>query len=597
MSFMKNSLVVLLVLYFTACALQTNDKPSEKSEKFAFSFSEKYIGLEKNRTFQWLGIPYAQAPMGSLRWKAPRSLENENDQVKAIEFSNPCPQVESISIDKKGEGEFLGSEDCLFLNIFAPKNISSDKKLPVMFWIHGGGNTSGEAGSYDFSKLAAAHDLVIVSINYRLGFLGWFYHPSFAATSNDQGDKSGNFGTLDQIMALKWVRKNIEDFGGDKNNVTIFGESAGGHNVFALLSSPLAKGLFHKAISQSGATNSFNTKEASKFFDNKESSLLTSSKEVISKLLVASGKSKDSFEANIAQESMNEFKLMEEMQSIELSEIFKVYKEIENSKQAGKKMIPRVLSDGYVLPKRGLKYNKKSYYNDVPVIFGTNRDETKLFAAMQSDYSTSVLNRLVIIRNQEMYDLTANYASNNWKISAVDNPARAMISSGKQDVFAYRFDWDEQGKLLWMDFSKIFGAAHVMEIPFITGTMKLLGIERFMFNNENLPDAIRLSIAMQSYWAEFAYNGSPGKGRDNSLPAWNSWSTSGDKIMILDSENDQGIVMKDFELNRLDEFKRLYADSRIKKEKTKCRFLKNLVENAYEKNAIAFYNDKCLQGE
>ena len=597
MSFMKNSLVVLLVLYFTACALQTNDKSSEKSEKFAFSFSEKYIGLEKNRTFQWLGIPYAQAPMGSLRWKAPRSLENENDKVKAIEFSNPCPQVESISIDKKGEGEFLGSEDCLFLNIFAPKNISSDKKLPVMFWIHGGGNTSGEAGSYDFSKLAAAHDLVIVSINYRLGFLGWFYHPSFAATSNDQGDKSGNFGTLDQIMALKWVRKNIEDFGGDKNNVTIFGESAGGHNVFALLSSPLAKGLFHKAISQSGATNSFNTKEASKFFDNKESSLLTSSKEVISKLLVASGKSKDSFEANIAQESMNEFKLMEEMQSIELSEIFKVYKEIENSKQAGKKMIPRVLSDGYVLPKRGLKYNKKSYYNDVPVIFGTNRDETKLFAAMQSDYSTSVLNRLVIIRNQEMYDLTANYASNNWKISAVDNPARAMISSGKQDVFAYRFDWDEQGKLLWMDFSKIFGAAHVMEIPFITGTMKLLGIERFMFNNENLPDAIRLSIAMQSYWAEFAYNGSPGKGRDNSLPAWNSWSTSGDKIMILDSENDQGIVMKDFELNRLDEFKRLYADSRIKKEKTKCRFLKNLVENAYEKNAIAFYNDKCLQGE
>ena len=594
---MKNSLVVLLVLFFTACALQTNEKSSEKSEKFAFSFSEKFIGLEKNRTFQWLGIPYAQAPMGSLRWKAPRSLENENDQVKAIEFSNPCPQVESISIDKKGEGEFLGSEDCLFLNIFAPKNISSDNKLPVMFWIHGGGNTSGEAGSYDFSKLAAAHDLVIVSINYRLGFLGWFYHPSFAATSNDQGDKSGNFGTLDQIMALKWVRKNIEDFGGDKNNVTIFGESAGGHNVFALLSSPLAKGLFHKAISQSGATNSFNTKEASKFFDNKESSLLTSSKEVISKLLVASGKSKDSFEANIAQESMNEFKLMEEMQSIELSEIFKVYKEIENSKQAGKKMIPRVLSDGYVLPKRGLKYNKKSYYNDVPVIFGTNRDETKLFAAMQSDYSTSLLNRLVIIRNQEMYDLTANYASNNWKISAVDNPARAMISSGKQDVFAYRFDWDEQGKLLWMDFSKIFGAAHVMEIPFITGTMKLLGIERFMFNNENLPDAIRLSIAMQSYWAEFAYNGSPGKGRDNSLPAWSSWSTSGDKIMILDSENDQGIVMKDFELNRLDEFKRLYADSRIKKEKTKCRFLKNLVENAYEKNAIAFYNDKCLQGE
>ena len=94
-----------------------------------------------------------------------------------------------------------------------------------MFWIHGGGNTSGESGSYDFSKLATAHNLVIVTINYRLGFLGWFYHPSFVATSNNLEDRSGNFGTLDQIMALKWVQQNIEDFGGDKNNVTIFGLS------------------------------------------------------------------------------------------------------------------------------------------------------------------------------------------------------------------------------------------------------------------------------------------------------------------------------------------------------------------------------------
>ena len=170
-----------------------------------------------------------------------------------------------------------------------------------------------------------------------------------------------------------------------------------------------------------------------------------------------------------------------------------------------------------------------------------------------------------------------------------------MITSGKKDIFAYRFDWDEQGKLLWMDFSKIFGAAHVMEIPFITGTMKLLGIERFMFNEENLTDAIRLSIAMQSYWAEFAYSGNPGKGRDNNLPRWKPWTTSGEKFLILDSENDQGIIMSDYELKRIDEFKRLYADSRIKKEKTRCKFLSNLVSNAYEKDAISFYNEKCLQ--
>ena len=594
---MRNFKVLLLLLFLSACAIQQSNSSSKFETKPVASFSEKYIGTELNNSLQWLGIPYAQPPEGSLRWKAPRALQKNDKKIKATDFGNPCPQVASISIDRKAGGDYIGSEDCLYLNIFTPKNLDADKKLPVMFWIHGGGNTSGEAGSYDFSKLAAAHDLVIVSVNYRLGFLGWFYHPSFAATSNSLEDKSGNFGTLDQIMALKWVRDNIEDFGGNKNNVTIFGESAGGHNVFALLSSKLATGLFHKAISQSGATNSFNLQEASMYSDNTDSSLLTSSKEIVSKLLVSSKISNDLFEANIAQESMNEFKLLEQMQAIDLNEIFKIYKKIENSKQPGKKMIPRVLSDGYVLPKRGLKYTNKSFYNDVPVMFGTNRDETKLFAAMKSDYSTSLFNRLVIIRNQMMYDLTAEYASNNWKISAVDNPARDMITSGKKDIFAYRFDWDEQGKFLWMDFSKIFGAAHVMEIPFITGTMKLLGIERFMFNEENLTDAIRLSIAMQSYWAEFAYSGNPGKGRDNNLPRWKPWTTSGEKFLILDSENDQGIIMSDYEIKRIDEFKRLYADSRIKKEKTKCKFLSNLVANADEKDAIAFYNEKCLQGE
>ena len=151
--------------------------------------------------------------------------------------------------------------------------------------------------------------------------------------------------------------------------------------------------------------------------------------------MVSSKSSKDLFEANIAQDSMNEFKLLELMQGLDLGQIFKVYKAIDKSKQDGKKMIPRVLSDGYVIPKRGMKFSRKSFYNDVPVIFGTNRDETKLFAAMESDYSTSLFNRLIVVRNQEMYDLTAEYASNNWKISAVDNPARDMIASGKKDVF------------------------------------------------------------------------------------------------------------------------------------------------------------------
>ena len=232
---MKFVAKTVLVFFLVSCAMHDSMNLDNEKTNFVFSFSEKFTGFENNNTYQWLGIPYAQAPVRSLRWKAPRPLQDQEKKIKALKFGNPCPQTESVSIDKKGNGLYVGSEDCLFLNVFTPKNINQEKNLPVMFWIHGGGNTSGESGSYDFSKLATAHNLVIVTINYRLGFLGWFYHPSFAATSNSLEDRSGNFGTLDQIMALKWVQQNIEDFGGDKNNVTIFGESAGGHNVFACL--------------------------------------------------------------------------------------------------------------------------------------------------------------------------------------------------------------------------------------------------------------------------------------------------------------------------------------------------------------------------
>ena len=593
---MKRILLISLILIISSCAMEVGKlKKDEEKVKTVPSFSGKFLGFEyNNRTNAWLGIPYAEPPVGSLRWKAPRTIRQNKEKIRALEFGNPCPQEPSVSIDRKSNGTYVGAEDCLFLNVFSPISASSNDNLPVMFWIHGGGNTSGEAGSYDFSKLSAEHNLIIVSVNYRLGFLGWFYHPVLASTSDSLEDRSGNFGTLDQILALKWVRQNIKDFGGNPNNVTIFGESAGGKNVFALLSSPLAKGLFHKAISQSGATNTVTHEDASKFFDGKESSYGASSREAVSNLLVLSKLSKDEFEADIAQESMNEFKLLDLIQSIDLNQIFKAYKNITKQNESGLGTIPRVFSDGHVIPKRGMKFSSKSFYNDVPVIFGTNRDETKLFLAMNSDYSTNLLNRLVIVRNQEMYDLEAEYGSNNWKISAVDNPARDMLSSGKTNVFAYRFDWDEQGKIAWMDLSKVFGAAHAMEIPFITGTMKLLGIERFMFNDENLPDAIRLSIAMQSYWAEFAHTGNPGKGRDKNLPTWGNWTLNGDKFIIFDTKNDQGIKMSREELFRLDEFKRLYSDTRIKRESDRCKFLKDLRENADEKAAIEFYESKCL---
>ena len=182
-------------------------------------------GYQKNYVINWDDIPYAQAPIGDLRWKAPRKIDNPSQIITSKE-NNFCVQRPSGMGGSEGEGFFSGSEDCLYLDIKAPIN-HSKKALPVMFWIHGGGNTSGLKDLYDYSKMVNKHNVIVVSINYRLGPFGWFTHPAIQELQSGI-DKSSNFGTLDIIEALKWVQLNISLFGGDPSNVTIFGESAGG---------------------------------------------------------------------------------------------------------------------------------------------------------------------------------------------------------------------------------------------------------------------------------------------------------------------------------------------------------------------------------
>ena len=198
-------------------------------------------GVEKNGVITWNDLPYAQPPIGALRWKAPRDYISNKDQIIEDKENNFCVQRPSSLGGAPGSNSFVGTEDCLYLDIRKPKK--TFEKLPVMFWIHGGGNTSGLKDIYDFTGLVKKEKVIVVSINYRLGPFGWFSHP--AIQSFQEGlDKTSNFGTLDIIKALEWVNKNIEKFGGDKNNITIFGESAGGHNVFSLLVAPQAKNAF-----------------------------------------------------------------------------------------------------------------------------------------------------------------------------------------------------------------------------------------------------------------------------------------------------------------------------------------------------------------
>lgn len=206
-------------------------------------------GIAEENVVVFKGIPFAVPPVGELRWRPPQPVKNWEGEFDASKFGANCAQAGFRSVAGTiAEGS---SEDCLCLNIWKPINTSRKSKLPVMVWIHGGGFTGGSGSSpQNFGHEFAKNGVILVNMNYRLGRLGFFAHPALSATFPNE--YKGNYGLMDQIEGLRWIQKNIIEFGGDPNNVTIFGFSAGGVSVHSLLTIPSASGLFHKVISQSG---------------------------------------------------------------------------------------------------------------------------------------------------------------------------------------------------------------------------------------------------------------------------------------------------------------------------------------------------------
>uniref|UniRef100_A0A3Q2ZPE3 Carboxylic ester hydrolase n=1 Tax=Kryptolebias marmoratus TaxID=37003 RepID=A0A3Q2ZPE3_KRYMA len=249
MKFRAKQCIFLFSLYFLGVVAELH--APEVHTKLG-SLKGEYVSVKgkETGTHAFLGIPFAKRPVGPLRLAAPEPAEGWEGLRDATKQPKMCIQNMSLVMELFGKlggsaaHAFDISEDCLYLNIYTPANRAHDAKLPVMVWIHGGGLTIGSASMYDGSALAAYQDVVVVLVQYRLGFLGFF------STGDEQ--ISGNFGFLDQIQALKWIQEHIHNFGGDPNSVTIFGESAGGVSVSLLLLSPLSDGLFHRAIAESG---------------------------------------------------------------------------------------------------------------------------------------------------------------------------------------------------------------------------------------------------------------------------------------------------------------------------------------------------------
>lgn len=512
------------------------------------------IGCTEQRGLHaWLGIPYAAPPVGNLRWRAPRAAQPWSGTLAALKYGAKPMQIAGLAGDfpRHVHGQPAGSEDCLYLNVWAPRAApgsvpQGEARLPVMVWIYGGGNAAGAANVslYDPAFLATRQPVVIVSFNYRVGVFGWFTHPDLPGGDASDADRSGNFGTLDIIAALRWVQQNIAAFGGDPGKVTIFGESAGGINVMSLLLCPQARGLFHRAIAQSSIIAPYTVAEAANYVDDEEPGHRNSSREIVNQLLVRDGRAAGRDDARALQDRLRPAELRDYLYGKSPAELLSVFGEV----LMGMYMSPRPIADGHVLPHAPWHdvFGDASRCHGVPLIMGTNRDEYRVFMAADTvEYVDRWMGRIPRIREPERYAREGRYQSDLWKASSVDEVAQRMSAIPGSAVYAYRFDWDDWPPLPGYDMKNIVGAGHGVELLFLFGSVARRPWLKLLLGRRRFAGMAAVTDAMTSYWLQFARGGDPGQGVDGDLPRWQGWSNTGQggRMVILDEAGDGGIRM------------------------------------------------------
>ncbi len=428
------------------------------------------------------GIPFAAPPVGDLRWKAPKPVQPWQGVKKTTEFAKGPIQ---------GGDPNNFSEDCLYLNVWTPAKTAQDK-LPVMVWIYGGGFSFGSTAdpSHD-GELLARNGVILVSITYRVGNLGFLCHPELSAENPNH--VSGNYGILDQIAGLQWVKNNIDKFGGDPNNVTIFGESAGGISVSMLCASPLAKGLFQRAISQSGG--SFGPSRATTYPGENMKTL--------------------------AMAEQDGAQIAEKLGAKSLADL----RALPAEKYAGGDMSgfgawPVV--DGYVIKDDQYVMYQNGDFNDVDILVGYNSDEgasfsfadtyethPKFVADRYGRFADTLLKAYPLTDegklNKTARDLMRD-AAFGWQTWAW---ASLQSQKGKSKVYLYYFDQHPADSE---------GSHHGMDVNYV-----------FQHVTQGESD-IALSKAMGLYWTNFAKTGNPdGEG----VPHWPEFTTENQKVMYL----------------------------------------------------------------
>lgn len=495
---------------------------------------------DRNQIAVFKGIPYAASPVGPLRWQPPQPVTPWEGVRPAAKYGPTAFQLavgfedfmDALVVGQGWSGLKTGgvkllfkvlpkpkeSEDCLYVNVRTPL-LSSDGRLPVMVWIHGGDHQDGSGGEIFYDSNALAHrGVVVVTINYRLGLMGYFAHPELSRESPH--GVSGNYGTLDQIAALRWVQENISAFGGDPDNVTIFGESAGGESVAHMLTSPLARGLFHKAIMESPG-NSGQMLFLKQPFLNRPT-------------LEELGRD---FATHLLGNNQNQ---LEQLRQIPAATLYKKWRAVEEFHRF------HPVVDGYALPKTPPAAFRDGDQARVPLIVGSNADEgTLLFPIFPSPVAEFGRDEIQpaqiadLIRQEYGADANDLFAMYPGLEAGEERPSMALMgdsffgaicdfyaaqaASAGQPVYNYFFTRTPPSA------RQTAGAYHAAELTFVHGSK----IPTFDYT----PDDETLSQIMGDYWTQFASHGDPNMpGR----PAWPRYDTAVPQQMRLGIGNQLG---------------------------------------------------------
>jgi para-nitrobenzyl esterase len=432
-------------------------------------------GLANGAVDEFLGIPYAAPPVGALRWQPPQPAASWSGVRDATKFAPHCPQQASPF------GQASTSEDCLFLNVFTPSHGTARAGHPVMVWIHGGALVTGESDDYAPAGLVA-DGVTVVTINYRLGALGFLAHPALA----DANGQSGDYGLEDQQAALRWVQRNIAGFGGNPNHVTIFGESAGGLSTLSQVASPQARGLFERAIVESG---SYNLTQAS---------------------LASAETAGEAFATKAGCAGQTAACL----RSLPVSAI------LANQDAAG--YTPNINSE--VLPESLGTAFATGNFNRVPIINGTNRDEWRLFVALselEGNPVTAANYQSMISATLGVPAAAAAIIAAKYPLTAFPSPSVALGAVGTDAIFAcpaltidqsvsrfvptfaYEFNDENAPELFLPPVSFPYGAAHASEIQYV------MDLPTAVFGKALSAPQQRLATIMKGYWMNFAKGGFP----------------------------------------------------------------------------------------